>query len=168
MLLIYNNIFFIPLVYKCQKRRLLICYLAIYTYCIHILYIIKLCVTHLEMFNGAYVVFIYHRWAEGELADATERHQEPFHSAVRVGKVVRVARGAVVESAHQAEGGASCQLRAGSSLQLALRRPLRHAHAQQLHLVPPRHTRHGRAVPARHQVLSVCLPHITPTHIVAQ
>lgn len=82
------------------------------------------------MFNGTYMVLVYHGRAEGNAADATEGHKEALHGAVRVGEVVRVARGAVVEAAHEAEGGARRQLGAGRRLQLALRAALRHAHAQ--------------------------------------
>lgn len=109
------------------------------------------------MFQGADVVFVYHGRAEGEPAGAAEGHEEAFHGAVRVGEVVRVARGAVVEPAHEAEGGARRQLRARRRLQLALRAALRHAHAQQLRLVPPRHVAHRGAVLHRHQVLRVPL-----------
>lgn len=114
--------------------------------------------TYLEVLDGADVVLVDHGRAEGDAAHATEGHQEALHGAVRVGEVVRVARGAVVEAAHEAERGARRQLRARRALQLALRAALRHAHAQQLRLVPPRHAAHRRAVLARQQVLRVALP----------
>lgn len=102
-------------------------------------------------------MFVDHGRAEGGAADAAEGHEEALHGAVRVGEVVRVARGAVVEAAHQAERGARRQLRARRRLQLPLRAALRHAHAQQLRLVPPRHRAHRRAVLARQQVFRVPL-----------
>lgn len=105
-------------------------------------------------------MFINHRRTEGEATDLAEGHEEALHGAVRVGEVVRVARGAVVEAAHRAEGRARRQRRARRRLQLPLRAALRHAHAQQLRLVPPRHRAHRRAVLARHQVLHVCLRQI--------
>lgn len=109
------------------------------------------------MLERADVVLVDHGRAEGEAADLAEGHEEALHGAVRVGEVVRVARGAVVEAAHGAERGARRQRRARRRLQLALRAALRHAHAQQLHLVAPRHRVHGGAVLARHQVLRVRL-----------
>lgn len=105
------------------------------------------------------MVLVYHRRTEGDAADAAERHEETLHGPMRVGEVVRVARGAVVEAAHEAERGARRQLGARRGLQRALRLALRHAHAQQLRLVPPRHAAHGRAVLARQQVLSIHLRH---------
>lgn len=102
-------------------------------------------------------MLVDHRRAESDAADAAEGHEEALHGAVRVGEVVRVARGAVVEAAHEAEGGARRQVGAGGGLELALRAALRHAHAQQLRLVPPRHRAHRRPVLARHQVLRVPL-----------
>lgn len=112
---------------------------------------------YLQMFQRANVMLVNHGRAEGDAANAAEGHQEALHGAVRVGQVVRLARGAVVEAAHEAEVGARRQLGARRRLQLALRAALRHAHAQQLRLVPPRHSRHRRAVLARHQVLGVPL-----------
>lgn len=103
------------------------------------------------------MVFVNHGRTEGKPTNLTERHQETFHGPVRVGEVVCVARGAVVEAAHGAEGGARRQLCAGRRLQLALSAALRHAHAQQLRLVAPRHAAHGGAVLAGHQVLHVRL-----------
>lgn len=52
------------------------------------------------------MMLINHRRAEREATDATEGHQEPFHSTVGLSEVVRVARGAMVEAADEAEGGA--------------------------------------------------------------
>lgn len=104
------------------------------------------------------MVFVDHRRAEGDAADAAEGHQEALHGAMCVGEVVRVAGGAVVEAADEAEGGARGQLGARGRLQLALGAALSDAHAQQLRLVPPRHRAHRRAVLARHQVLRVALP----------
>lgn len=111
----------------------------------------------LKVFQRTNVMFVNHRRTESEPTNLTERHQEALHGAVRVGEVVRVARGAVVEAAHGAEGRARRQLRARRRLQLALRAALGHAHAQQLRLVSPRHGAHGRAVLAGHQVLHVRL-----------
>lgn len=112
------------------------------------------------MLEGANMMLVDHGRAEREPADATEGHQEALHRAVRVGERVRVARGAVVEAAHEAERGARRQLGAGGRLQVALRRALGHAHAQQLRLVPPRHAAHGRAVLGRHQVFHVILEYV--------
>lgn len=114
-------------------------------------------IANLKVFKRTNMVFVNHRRTEGEATNLAKRHQEALHGAVRVGEVVRVARGAVVEAAHRAERRPRRQLRARRSLQLSLRAALGHAHAQQLRLVPPRHTAHGRAVLARHQVLRVCL-----------
>lgn len=102
-------------------------------------------------------MFVYHGRSESKSADLAEGHEEALHGAVRVGEVVRVARGAVVEAAHGAERGARRQHRARRRLQLPLRAALRHAHAQQLRLVAPRHAAHGGAVLAGHQVLHVGL-----------
>lgn len=101
------------------------------------------------MFDRANMMFVDHWRAECSTTNATERHKEAFHGAMRVRQVVGVARGAVVEATHQAEGGARRQLRARRRLQLALRAALCHAHPQQLRLVPPRHGTHRSAVLAR-------------------
>lgn len=103
------------------------------------------------------MVFINHGRAERDAANAAERHEETAHGAVRIGEVVRLACGAMVEAADQAEGGARCQLGAGAGLQFALSTALCHAHAQQLCLVPPGHTAHGHTMFGRHQMFCVAL-----------
>lgn len=57
------------------------------------------------MFHWADVVLIYHGRAEGEATRVAEGHEEALHGAMRVGQVVRVARSAVVQPAHEAESG---------------------------------------------------------------
>lgn len=109
------------------------------------------------MLQRADVVFINHGRAESDAANATEGHEEATHGAVRVGEVVRLARGAMVEATDEAEGGARGQLGARARLQLALRAALCHAHAQQLRLVPPRHAAHRHTMLCGHQVLRVTL-----------
>lgn len=103
------------------------------------------------------MVFINHGRAESDAANAAEGHEKTTHGAVCVGEVVCLARGAMVEAADQTEGGARCQLSACSRLQFALRAALRHAHAQQLRLVPPRHAAHRHTMLCGHQVLRVAL-----------
>lgn len=103
------------------------------------------------------MVFINHGRAESDAANAAEGHEKTPHGAVCVREVVRLARGAVVEAADQAEGGARSQLGACACLQFALRAALRHAHAQQLSLVPPRHAAHRHTMLGGHQVLRVPL-----------
>lgn len=103
------------------------------------------------------MMFINHRRAESDAANATEGHEKTTHSAVCVSKVVRLACGAMVEAADQAEGGARSQLCARASLQFALCAALRHTHAQQLRFVPPRHAAHSHTMLCGHQVLRVAL-----------
>jgi hypothetical protein len=112
---------------------------------------------YLQMVEGAYVMFVKHGRPESDAADAAERHQEAFHSPVCIGEVVRVASGAVVEAAHKAKGGARSQLRTRGGLEFSLRAALRHAHAQQLRLMPPCHATHGRTVLARNQMFHIPL-----------
>lgn len=109
------------------------------------------------MLQRADMVLINHGRAESDATNAAEGHEEATHGAVRVGEVVRLARGAVVEAADEAECGACSQLGTRACLQLTLRAALRHAHAQQLRLVPPRHAAHRHTMLCRHQVLRVTL-----------
>lgn len=85
---------------------------------------------YLKMFQRADMVFINHGRAESDAANAAEGHEKTTHGAVRVSEVVRLARGAMVEAADQAEGSARGQLGACACLQFALGATLRDAHAQ--------------------------------------
>lgn len=109
------------------------------------------------MLQRADMVFINHGRAESDAANAAEGHEKTTHGAVSVSEVVRLARGAMVEAADQAEGGARSQLGTGTCLQFALRAALSHAHAQQLRLVPPRYAAHCHTMLCGHQVLRVTL-----------
>lgn len=109
------------------------------------------------MLQRADVVLINHGRAESDAANAAEGHEETTHSAMRVSEVVCLARGAMVKAADQAERGTRSQFCACACLQFALRAALRHAHAQQLCFVPPRHAAHRHTMLSGHQVFRVAL-----------